>query len=82
MADSNLEDCGVRNPGEVAASPALGHGEYIGCEGVVNNPLSISPRAALASWDVGPGISDAVPVCSVAACLSKSILTTWKDYFQ
>lgn len=40
------------------------------------------PRGALASWDVGPGSSHAVPVCSVTACLLKRVLTAWKDYFQ
>lgn len=29
MAEGNLEDYGVRNPGEVAASPALGHEECV-----------------------------------------------------
>lgn len=49
---------------------------------MINSPFNVSPRDALANWDVGPGNSDAVPVCLATACLSKRVSTAWKDYFQ
>lgn len=86
VVENNLEDRKVQNPGEMAASPSYKHGEYA-CNNtvsmkVINYLFSISPRDALANWDVGPGNSDAIPVCLVTVSLSKKVSTTRKDYFQ